>query len=250
MISSLTVIALIIILFSAGLLLFFSLQLKRRPRWGLRPLTAFSALSRAIGLSVEEGTRLHLTLGNAGITQPHSASALVGLQALGRITAVSSISDRPPLATSGEGSLALLSQSTLRATYRLNNALDLYDPNRGRLTGVTPLSYIAGAIPIAYDEDVSTHLMIGHYGPEIGLLCEAATRNNAFTLAASDSLDAQAVLFAAAQHPLIGEELFAAPAYLQTGSAHLASVRVQDILRWGVIVALILSALLGGLGWL
>jgi hypothetical protein len=204
MISSLTVIALIIILFSAGLLLFFSLQLKRRPRWGLRPLTAFSALSRAIGLSVEEGTRLHLTLGNAGITQPHSASALVGLQALGRITAVSSISDRPPLATSGEGSLALLSQSTLRATYRLNNALDLYDPNRGRLTGVTPLSYIAGAIPIAYDEDVSTHLMIGHYGPEIGLLCEAATRNNAFTLAASDSLDAQAVLFAAAHHPLLG----------------------------------------------
>lgn len=246
----LPIVAFVIILVCAGLLFFLTLPPKRRPRWGLRPITAFSELIRSLGLSVEEGTRLHLTLGHTGITQPTSASALIGLQALERITAVSSISDRPPLATSGEGSLTLLSQSTQRAAYRLNNALDLYDPQRGRLTGVTPLSYAAGMLPIAHDENVSVHLMIGHYGPEIGLLCEAAVRNNAFTLAASDSLSTQAVLFATTKQPLIGEELFAIPAYLQTSPAHVASLRVQDLLRWGVILALVLSAVLGVFGWL
>ncbi|WP_299027454.1 DUF6754 domain-containing protein [uncultured Thermanaerothrix sp.] len=246
----LSILALVIILISAGLLFFLALPPKRRSRWGLRPIPAFSELVRVLGLSVEEGTRLHLTLGHAGITQPTSASALVGLQALERITAISSVSDRPPLATSGEGSLTLLSQSTLRAVYRLNNALDLYDPQRGRLTGVTPLSYAAGMLPIAYDENVSAHLIVGHYGLEIGLLCEAAVRNNAFTLAASDSLSAQAVLFATTKQPLIGEELFAIPAYLQTSPAHVASLRVQDLLRWGTVIALVLSAVLGVFGWL
>jgi hypothetical protein len=57
------------------------------------------------------------------------------------------------------------------------------------------------------------------------------------------------VLYAAAQEPLIGEELFAAGAYLGAGQTHTASLRVQDIMRWVLIVVIILGSLakLGGL---
>jgi len=247
---TLSIIALIITLLSAVLLFLLTISFKGRLRWGIRPMPACAALQRALGLSVEEGTRLHLTLGNASITQPTNTSALVALSTLERMAAISSVSDRPPLATSGEGTIALLSQDTLRATYRLNRTLELYDPHRARLTGVTPLSYVAGALPVASDENVSAHLLIGHFGPEIGLLCEAAQREGAFTLAASDALPAQAVLFATTQYPLIGEELYAIPAYLQAGPAYTASVRIQDFLRWGVMVALVLSVILGILGGL
>ena len=41
-------------------------------------------------------------------------------------------------------------------------------------------------------------------------------------------------------YTLIGEELFAVPAYLQAGPFHVASLQVQDILRW-VVIALILG---------
>jgi hypothetical protein len=43
---------------------------------------------------------------------------------------------------------------------------------------------------------------------------------------------------------LIGEELFAAGAYVGAGAAHDASLTVQDILRWLVIVAILIGSLL------
>jgi hypothetical protein len=57
-------------------------------------------------------------------------------------------------------------------------------------------------------------------------------------IGASDELSGQAVLFANTQDALIGEELFAAGAYLGAGASHTASLTVQDILRWLVILAL------------
>ena len=71
------------------------------------------------------------------------------------------------------------------------------------------------------------------------LLSDAAARKQSFTLVATDSIPAQAVLYASAGEPLIGEELFASGAYLKTGRAHLVSLYVQDILRWLIVAALI-----------
>jgi hypothetical protein len=97
-------------------------------------------------------------------------------------------------------------------------------------------------------ERVNTNILLGNFGPEVALLTEASDLQNAFTLAASDALATQAVLYATAQEPLIGEELFAVPAYLQAGPVYQASLQVQDILRWVVIVLLILTALLAVVG--
>jgi hypothetical protein len=118
---------------------------------------------------------------------------------------------------------------------------DLHDPSQARLVGVTPFSYAAGAIPVIHDEHVSATIMAGHFGPEIGLITEAADRADGFTLAGTDSLPGQAVLVAAAQEPLIGEELFAAGAYLRSGLVHSASLRAQDVLRWLIIAAILIG---------
>jgi hypothetical protein len=37
----------------------------------------------------------------------------------------------------------------------------------------------------------------------------------------------------------VGEELFAAGAYSNAGNAHQASLQVQDILRWAIILVLL-----------
>ena len=112
------------------------------------------------------------------------------------------------------------------------------------MTGLTPFSYAAGAIPVIRDENISTNVLIGNFGVEAALLADAAERANTFTLAASDNLTAQAVLFASAQEPLIGEELFAAGAYVDAGPLHAASLTAQDILRWLIIIVILVGALL------
>lgn len=243
-----TIVGLGLIVIAAVALFVLAVPLRSRVRRVFRIIPGIVRLRRAIGLTVENGRRLHVSLGQAGLTGASGAVSLAALSTLDRIAALSMISDRPPIATSGEGSLSILSQDELRAAYRDGNALEQYDPNRGRLGGVTPLSYVAGTLPVIRDEQVSTNILVGNFGPEVGLMTDAAFRQQAFVVAASDSLPAQAVIYAAAQEPLIGEELFSVPAYLQAGPFHVASLQVQDILRWVVIALMLVGIILKLLG--
>ena len=238
-----------LVLLGGGLIAGLTYLINRRSmKITLRHIPAFQRLKRAVGLAVENGDRVHISIGKASLLDTTNASALVGLRALERIAEISMASDRPLIATSGDGSLSILSQDTLREVYRSGNAASQYSPQHGRLGGVTPYSYITGALPVIHDERVSANIFIGSFGSEVAFLNEAAERENAFVMAASDALPAQAVLFGIAQEPLIGEELFAVPAYLQTSTVHQASVHTQDILRWIVVLIILTGALLKLLG--
>jgi hypothetical protein len=201
-------------------------------------------LNRSVGLAVENGTRLHISLGRGNFLSSRGGSAFAGLAMLRRLAERTSVSDRPPVVTSGDASLAILSQDTLQAGYRAAGAEDQYRSSTGRLAGLTPFSYAAGALSTMRDEHVSANIVIGDLGPESGLLAEAADRADTSLIAASDDLSAQSVFFVSAQEPLIGEELFAAGAYVGAGPSHEASLHVQDILRWLIILAIIFGSLL------
>lgn len=231
----------------AVLLLVFSLISRRSPP-KLRVIPQLVRLYRAVGLSVEDGTRLLVALGRSSLLTPRGGAPLAGLGMLRHLAERTSLSDRPPLAIAGEPSLALLAQDTLEAGYQAAGAGELYQPTSGRLTGMTAFSAAAGAMTAFRDESVSTAVLVGDFGPEAALLADAAERENAFMLGASSDLASQAVLFASAQEPLIGEELFAAGAYLGGGPSHAASLAVQDILRWLLILALVAGAALKFLG--
>ena len=238
-----SIIGLILVLVTAGLVLGLTF-IRRKSMPVFREIPAFTRLKRAIGISVEDGTRLHISLGRGGLQTPHGAPALAGLAMLRHLTEQTSVSDRPPVVTSGTGDLAILSRDTLQAGYRAAGAQELYNPATGRLSGLTPFSYASGAIPSMRDENVSANVLIGHFGPEVALLTDAADRTNSLAVAAADDPAAQAVLYASVDDPLIGEELFAAGAYTNAGTFHQASLQAQDILRWVIVVVLLVGSAL------
>jgi hypothetical protein len=235
--------ALVLLLLTAVLYL-GGIFLRRRFPGAFRPIRAYERLNRAVGLAVESGTRLHISLGRGNLFTARGASALAALGMLRKLSERTSLSDRPPVVTSGDASLAILAQDTLQSGYRAAAAEDQYRPSTGRLTGLTPLSYAAGTVPITRDESVSTNVFLGDFGAEAALMVESAERESTSVIAASDNLSAQSVFYATSQDPLIGEELFAAGAYVGAGAAHEASLTVQDILRWLVIVAILIGSLL------
>lgn len=239
---SLNVLGLIYVLVFLGLILATSFILRTREDRRLRDIPAFDRLERAIGLAVEAGSRLHISLGRGHLLTTQSAIGYVGLSILDRIARSTSISDRPPVSTSGEGSLGILSQDTQRdaAKYLGVEA----DPNRGRITGLTPYSYAAGTLSFIQEEDIGANLLIGSFGNEVALITDAAERKEDMTLGGTDNLTGQAVLFATAQEPLIGEETYAGGAYLGAGPMHIASLYAQDILRWVIIGLILIGAVL------
>lgn len=229
----------------SGLIIVFTFINRDKREKNLRDIPAFYRLQGAIELAVEDGSRIHVAIGHSDITSPRGAAALIGLSMLKRIAIVAAESDVPPVATAGNGTLAILAQDTIRSTFQSMDIMTSYNNSLGRVSGLTPFSYTAGVMSVISDEGVSTNLMAGSFGGEVGLIANAAYRKHIVTLAGTDNLPGQAVLYATAHEPLIGEELYAGGAYIGAGSMHVASLQTQDIVRWIMAVVIVLSALFG-----
>ena len=231
-----------IVALTVALILLFSAW-KGGKRSAFRNIPAIQRLQRSIELSVEDGSRLQISLGHGGLLGPQSAAALAGLTLLRQLAEIAADSDQPPVATSGDGSLMLLAQDTLRSTYRRLGIRDQFNFHLAQTTGLTPFSYAAGILPSILDRTALASALVGKFGPEAGLIADAAQRSEGFSIGGSSELSGQAVLFAAAHEPLIGEELYATGAYTNAGSAHAASLRAQDVLRWLVILLILITAI-------
>ena len=95
---------------------------------------------------------------------------------------------------------------------------------------------------------MSANIHTGWFGSEVTWLTTAGERQSSPTIAGTAQLPAQAIMYASASDPLIGEELFAGGAYLGAGKVHMASISTQDVFRWIIIFIILGSVLLNFLG--
>lgn len=244
------ILGLVIVFLAFGLILIFSLPRKKRSPLLFREIPAVDFLKRGLGLAIEQGTQIHISLGKSNFTDPSCASTLASLTSLEKIAESCVSGDLPPVVTSGEGATSLLSRDSLQAACKAGKAPELFDPDSARLTGVTSFAYAAGSLPVIYSGSVTTNVFLGHFGSEIILLTEASEKTDSQLFTASDSLQAQAVMFATTENTLIGEEIFALPAYLGENRMHFASLYAQDYLRLILVIAMIIGAILTFLGYL
>jgi hypothetical protein len=236
------VFGLLALLVFVGLLLLYAAMGRRWPVV-FRPMPGFEVIGKGIERAVEAGERVHLSLGTGSVPGKDSAPALAGLAVLSRVAAATTMSDKPAVVTAGDGALAILAQDTLRAAYDKLGARERYEPTAARMLGPSPFSYVASLPMVLASEDVSIHILIGSFGAEGALAAVFGERRQAFVLAGTDDIPSQALLYAVAQHPLIGEEVYAGGAYLNVGELHRSSLRAQDVVR-ALIVGLILAGTL------
>ncbi len=241
---------LLVILFAGLVMIFSNRSIRLRRPVFFRKIRGASKLRHMIGMTVEDGARMHLSLGSGNLIDLTSSSTLVGLSTLDRIEQLTSTSDLPPMCTSGSGCFQILSQDVTRQYVVESNAAEMLDPSLAQMSGVTPFAYAAGAMDALTDSGTKANAYIGSFGMEAGLLCEAASSRQIYSLAGSDSLAAQSIFFALSDDTLIGEEVYALPAYLGAKASHPASLQAQDLFRLLLLVALVGGAILNVLGGL
>ena len=239
----------VFILVFFGLMMLFLASGREHPEEYLRHIAAFGKLRRAIGLAVEAGSRLHVSVGRGEVIGPQAGAAFVGLSMLDHLAGSASTGDKPPVATAGDGALGVLTQDTIRSAYHRIGLGEQFQMTTGQVTGLTPFSFAVGTIPWVGGEKTGANILAGHFGSEVALITDAGERSGTLTLAGTDNLPGQAVLYATAHEPLIGEELYAGGAYLNVNPMHDASVRTQDALRWALVVLMLLGSVFVMFGW-
>jgi hypothetical protein len=217
----------------------FARRASARPRV-LRPIDGYQNLPATVGQAVETGQRLHISLGSGAVGTADTAITVAGLTVLDQISAAAAVSDRPPVVTTANGPAALMAQDVLQSVYARQNALARYDPESAQVSGLTPISFGAAQTSLPRDEAAAGAVLIGTVGPEAMLLAEAGQRANVTTLAGTDNLTTQAMLFAATDHPLLGEDVFAGAAYIGGRPQHMASLTAQDVAR--LVISLLVLA--------
>ena len=109
-------------------------------------------------------------------------------------------------------------------------------------TETDPYAFAGGLANVIHRSRIGGSVLVGRYGPEVTIPAEAAARENMSQVIGTDDPSALAVAAAFTDDLLIGEELFAAGAYLDGKPSQIASLQVQDVLRAIIIVAMLALA--------
>ena len=235
---------LVLILAAAVVIIFTALLLFTRQDIPLRKISSIRRLIKAIDQSTADGKRVHIGLANGQFLSPMNASALAGLEVLRQVELDCLASDSPAIVTSSDAPSVMLANDVIHAINHTRGQQTLFDPGLARQTGVNPLSYAVGTAAANRNEGVKTQLVMGDFGPEILYLNDSMAKTDGYSLSVSNSIAGQAAAYAVSDDVLIGEELFALPAYLSGKKQQVAGVLTQDILRWIVIILILAGVII------
>jgi len=224
---------------------FLSASRRGKSEWRRsRPLPVFIQLQRAIILAVESGMRIHISLGTSDLYGIKGMPAIVGTRLLQTLARETVRSDRPVLATCGDGMVGILSGDVQRAASERAATPEVYSSQLSQVNGLTPFSYVVGAQPVIEENQVAYSLCIGHFGGEVGLLIEACERGGTEIAGSSDDPVAQSILFAAATEEMVAEDLYVAGFSLNPDPFQWATVQTIDLMRWVVIGLIMVGVIL------
>lgn len=217
-------------------------QRRRGPKDTVAP--AFHQFSDEVGRVAEEGAAIHVALGNSDFLGQQGMVSIAALQGLSGLMNLAAAYDTPPFITVGDPTLYLLTDHQLRDAYvRLAN-IQNYKPGFVRYLPAAPVLYAAMAATLTYDEAIGTNINLGSFDQEVTFLTDAAARKNVKVLGGAASATGIAALAPAIPRDrlIMGETLFAGGGETTERSVFWASLKVQNLLRWLVVVAIIAVA--------
>lgn len=220
---------------------------RARNRFPLRVIPAFSVLPDYVGLSIEANSPLHLAMGSSGVGGTSTLLSLASAEFFYQIAQRASISDVAPILTMSNASSLPLAQDTLRRAFISRGRATRYSFTNARWypTGSRSMAYAAAITSLMNNKQPAANIFAGSFGIELGLMMEAGARRNIPSIGVSDQLEGQAVAYAFSEHVLIGEEIFAAGAYLGQGASQVAEQIALDMLRWLLIIGIVGTMLYG-----
>ena len=104
-------------------------------------------------------------------------------------------------------------------------------------------AFASGYMGLVHRHQVGTAFLFGQFAGESLILSEAGRQVDAFQVAGSVSPEQVPFFICTCDYTLIGEELFAAGAYVSGDSHMIGNIRAQDILKMCVMAAILIGTI-------
>lgn len=220
-----------------GAVLFYIETAKRRKLY-VRKIAGLEAVDEAIGRATEMGRPI---LYIPGIQDMDDVQTLASLTILGRVAeqvATYDIKIRMPVSRS---LVMTAARETIKAGYQTAGRPDAYNEDMVNYVTDEQFGYVAAVDGIMVRERPATVFLLGAFFAESLILAETGNSVGAIQIAGTARPAQLPFFIAACDFTLIGEELFAASAYLSGEPKALGSLKGQDLGKLIALVAILLG---------
>jgi hypothetical protein len=234
----------ILIAFSA-LVLWFIEHAKKNPNVYLRKISGLDAIDEALGRATEMGKPVLYVHGLNGMG---SISTIAAVNILGRIAKKVAEYDTTLKVSNIDPIVMSVSQEVVKESYLEAGRPDAYVQDNVFMAASEQFPYVAAVSGIMIREKTAANFFMGYFYAESLILAETGAATGAIQIAATDSYTQLPFFITTCDYTLIGEELYAASAYLSREPKLLGSIRAQDVAKGIIIAALVVGAVLATFG--
>ena len=220
------------------LIVILALIFARRRDMYIRPIAGLQAVDDAIGRATEMGRPLLFVSGLTGVGDVSTIAAMLILGHLSRRTAAY---ETPVLAPCNDPMVMSITREIVHEAYLEAGKPDAYDPDNIFYVTDSQFGYVAAVDGIMLREKPAANFYMGYFYAESLILAETGNQSGAIQIAGTDA-DTQLPFFiTACDYTLMGEELYAAGAYLSRDPILLAQLKGQDLGKAIISLALIVA---------
>ena len=215
----------------------------------VRRIPGLEAVDEAIGRATEMGRSILYVLGLGGVSSVATVASMTILAQVARRTADYETLLRVPC---NDPIVMNVVREMVKTAYLEEGHPDAYNEENIFFLTEDQFAYAAGVDGIMVREKPATVFLQGSFAAESLILAETGNSIGAIQIAGTDSEHQLPFFIAACDYTLIGEELYAASAYLSKEPMLLGSLRGQD---WGKVLifgAIVLGVILelSGITWI
>ena len=224
------------VLFTA-LFLYSIEKSKRGFKFFIRRIPGLDALDEAVGRATEMGKPV---LYSSGLNPIDSISTIASMCILGEVARKVARYESRLIVPNYDPIVMTVAQEVVKEAFLREGKPHLYRESDIFFLSPEQFSYAAGISGIMLRERPATNLFIGYFYAESLILAEAGNMSGAIQVAATDAIMQLPFFVAACDYTIIGEELYAASAYLSRRPDLVATIKTED---WFKMILLILTYL-------
>ncbi len=216
------------------LVLFYIARARKGVNLFIRRISGLEAVQEAVGRATEMGKSILYVPGIGGIGDLQTIASLV---ILGRVARMVADYETSILVPCNDPIVMSVAQETIKEAFSEAGRPDSFRPDNVRFITTEQFAYVAGVDGIMLRDRPAATFFLGVFYAESLILAETGHSINAIQIAGT-AMPSQIPFFVVAcDYTLIGEELYAASAYLSHEPRLLGSLLGQD---WGKVIAILL----------
>jgi hypothetical protein len=238
-------VAVAVVLFTA-----FTIYFIRRAKSGaelyVRPLAGIDAVDEAIGRATEMGKPILYVL---GLGTAADIATIASFTILGRVAQKVAEYQTSLIVPCYDPIVMTIAQETVKTSYYNAGRPDAYNQDDVFFMTNQQFAYVGGVNGIMLRDKPATNFYMGKFYAESLILAETGAVSGSIQISGTDEVTQIPFFVVACDYTLIGEELYAASAYLGREPVLLGSLKAQD---WGkalVIISGIAGVLAAILEW-